>query len=426
MIKKIYLLLCILTVTNFAQQVVDKIVAVVDNEIILQSELDYKTALLAAQNNIAPDAPGLKERVLNSLIEEKLVFASAQLDSITVTADDINRQIQYQVDNFLQQFGSKERLEQVYGMTLEKIKREMRDEVEKSLMIQRVREKKFAEVEVTRREVEEFFVDFKDSIGAIPEKVKLRHIFRNPNPSEQLKKKYFDIANAIRDSLLQGADFGKLASRWSEDPGSAAEGGDLGFVRRGVFFPEFESAAFALEVNEISEVTESPVGFHIIQLLERRGETIRSRHILIKIKADADADLNTISFLNELRDSIVRFSKPFEDVASRYSEDKQTAKLGGDLGTLYLAQLDKNLLDIVATLKRGEVSFPKRINFGGDRYGYHIVWLEDRVQQHQPDLTIDYPEVKNLALEFKKQNLYTAWIEELRGSIYWEIKAKDL
>ena len=204
---------------------------------------------------------------MNSLIEEKLVLAQANLDSIVVSDEEVNQRIDYQINMFIQQYGSREKVEQVYGMSVEKIRREMRDEVRKNLMIQRLREKNFANVEASRKEVEDFFRTYKDSLGVIPEKVKISHIYRNPRASEEVKKESRQLARAILDSIKAGADFAEMAKKYSEDPGSAAQGGDLGFVKRGIFYPEFESAAFSLENGEISNVVESPAGFHIICLL---------------------------------------------------------------------------------------------------------------------------------------------------------------
>ena len=373
---KFVLILTLIAASLNAQQVLDKIVAVVDNEIILESELEFQAGIFASQRQIDPSTPGLKEQILNSMIEEKLIYAQADLDSVTVTEDEINQRIDYQINSFTQQYGSVANIEKIYGMSIDRIKRELRDEVRKSLMSQRLQEKNFGKVQATRREVEDFFNTYKDSIGIIPEKVVIFHIFQNPKASEKLKKKFYDKALALLDSIKAGKDFSELAKKYSDDPGSAAQGGDLGFVKKGVFYPEFEEAAYKLNVDELSGVVESPVGFHIIQMIERRGESIHTRHILIKIKADENADLQTIDFLSEVRDSILKGFGTFQEYAKKYSEDKETAPFGGELGTYYISQLDKALLDAVGKLKEGEIGFPRRLEYAPGTYGYQIVWLK--------------------------------------------------
>ena len=331
----------------FCQEVIDKVVAIVDNEIIMQSELQFQVSLVASQRKISPETPGLKQQVLKAMIEDKLVYAQANIDSITVTDEEVESRINYQVQMFTQQYGSKEKVEQAYGMSIEKIKRELRDDVKKNIMVQKLQEKNFSGIEASRREVEEFYSKYKDSIGVIPDKVKLSHIYRNPKSSNEQKKKYYDITKDILDSINHGADFSIMAKRYSQDPASAINGGDLGFVKRGIFYPEFESTAFALDTGQVSNIIETQAGYHIIQLLEKRGEAIHTRHILIKIKNDEQADLRTIEFLTEVRDSITRKFDTFANYAKKYSEDKESNAFGGDLGTFYVSQLDKNLSEIV-------------------------------------------------------------------------------
>ncbi|HSP87589.1 MAG TPA: SurA N-terminal domain-containing protein, partial [Ignavibacteriaceae bacterium] len=208
---KIIIFISLLTVAAYSQEVLDKIVAVVDDEVILKSELDFQISLLASQRNADPNAAGFKQAVLNSLVEEKLVFAQANLDSIIISDEEVNQRIDYQIDMFTQQYGSREKVEQIYGMSIEKIKREMKDDVRKNLMVQRLREKNFGNVESSRREVEEFFQRYKDSLGVIPEKVKIFHIYRNPKATDEVKKQSSQLAQAILDSIKAGADFSEMA-----------------------------------------------------------------------------------------------------------------------------------------------------------------------------------------------------------------------
>jgi peptidyl-prolyl cis-trans isomerase SurA len=405
----------------FAQKEVDRIVAVVDNEIILQSELDYQVKLVAAQKKVEPELPGLKEQVLNQMVEEKLAYAQALLDSVQVNDEEVNQRIDYQVQYFIQQYGSKEKVEQLYGMSVEKIKRTLEEPVRKQILVQRMEEKKFGDVDATRMEVDNFFSTYKDSIGVIPEKINIAHIFINPKVTNTMKGKYKALAQSLLDSIKKGADFSELAKKYSEDPGSAAEGGDLGWVGKGVFYPEFEAAAFALGKDALSDVVESPVGFHIIQMIDKRGDKIHVRHILIKIKKGDQADLSAIELLTSLRDSIAQGKGTFEEYAKKYSEDKETAPYGGDLGTFFFSQLDQNMLDIINKMKEGDISFPKRIDYGKDNYGYHIVLVKKRIAQHTAGLDTDYPEIKKLADQYKKQKLYDAWIKKLKDRIYWKV-----
>lgn len=419
---KYFIALFFLYTIAFGQQVADKVIAVVDNEIILKSELDFRVNMEAAQKNLDPANQDLQKAILNQLIEEKLLYAQAELDSIVVREEQITEVLENQINYFINQYGSKERLEQLYGMPVEKIKRTLRDDTRKSLMAQMMQQKKFSEMQVTRKEVVEFFDQFKDSLSIVPDKYQMAHIFQNPQTGERIKNKAKELAVKLLDSLKKGADFAELAKKFSDDPGSASQGGDLGFVKRGVFYPEFESVAFSLAPNQLSGIVESPVGYHIIQLLERRGESIHSRHILVKLKSDDEADLQAIEFLTEIRDSIIKGINSFEYYAKKYSDDKETGKFGGELGTFEVGQLDKSLTDVIYKLNEGDISYPKRLEIDQNNYGYHIVKLMKRIPEHKPNLDLDYNEIKRIAEYYKKQKLYSKWIQELKEKIFWEVR----
>ncbi|MDX1699159.1 MAG: peptidylprolyl isomerase [Melioribacteraceae bacterium] len=406
-----------------AQDIIDKIVAVVDEEVILQSELDFQVAMFAAQRKLNPEDSKLKEQLLGKLIEDKLLYAQALLDTVEVSDDDVNRQLDQVIAYYTEQYGSKERLEKAYGMSTERIRREMREDTKKNLMAEMLKGQKFGQVDVTRREVEEFFEVYEDSLGLIAEKFKLAHIFINPKSNQKLKQKAKEFAQTLLDSIKNGADFAELARKTSDDPGSAREGGDLGFVKRGVFYPEFEAAAFKLKEGQLSEVIESPVGFHIIEIIEKRGESIHSRHILVKPKSDDAADLKAIEKLSEIRDSLLSDTlRSFAYYAAKFSDDKETAKFEGLLGTFEVGQLDKQLLDQVYKLEDGEIGFPKRLEVGNGEYGFHIIKLIERIPEHKPSLEIDYDEIKRLAEFKKREKLFSEWISQIKENIYWEIR----
>ncbi|MGE5680743.1 MAG: peptidylprolyl isomerase [Bacillota bacterium] len=420
--KFLFFVIILITSSVQAQEVLDKIAAVVNNEVIMKSEVDFRTSQLAAQRNLNAADPAIKKQVLNAIIEEKLLYAQALLDSVIVSDDDVNRRVDYQIEQFTQQFGTREKVEQAYGMSIEKIKRELRENTRKSLMAQMLMQKKFGMVESTRREVEDFFRAYQDSLGLIPEKYTIAHIFVNPKAGEKVKQRAREAAQSILDSIKAGADFAELAKKYSEDPGTAPQGGDLGFTKRGKLVPEFEAAAFALDPGGVSGIVETMFGYHIIQTIEKRGDAVHARHILIKIKNDEDADLKAIEFLSDIRDSVLRGLGKFEDFARRYSDDKETAKFGGMIGTYDVGQLDKNMIEEVGKLRSGEISYPKRIELSNGIYGYHIIDLIKKIPQHKADLETDYADIKQLADYQKQERLRLKWINELKDKIYWEVR----
>ncbi len=418
---KFFAFIFFLGIVVSGQDTIDKVVATVDEEIIMKSELDYQVNIIAIQTNANPNDPKLRKKVLNDMITQKLLYAQAELDSIVVSDEEVEQQLDFQMNYFIQQYGSRERVEQTYGMSIDRIKREFRDETRKQMMGERLKQQKFGNVNVTRREVEEFYENYKDSLGLIPEKFELAHIFINPKASSKVKDEAYNLAKTLLDSIKKGADFAELAKEYSADPGSASKGGDLGTVKRGIFFPEFEAAAFALAPGEISDVVESPVGYHIIELLERKGESIHTRHILIKIRADDEADLRAIELLADIRDSIVNEKNTFGYYAQKYSDDKETSKFDGELGTFEVSQLDKPLLDKVYKMKEGEISFPKRIDINRDNYGFHIIKVIKRTPEHIANIDEDYEDIKRLAQYQKRERMFNDWLKTIKENIFWKI-----
>lgn len=399
-------------------QTLDRVVAVVGNDPILESELDAQVQFFVFNNRLDPQTPGLKQQVLQSMINEKLIVAQAVEDSITVTDEEVQQQLDHVIQQRIQQVGSETKLEELYGMPLSRIKREFRDEMRKNLLSQRLQQQRFGSTQIGRREVEEFFAMYEDSLGTVPEEVELAHIFVRPKFDEAAKAEARRKAELLLDSIRTGADFGDLAQRHSQDPGSATRGGDLGMVRRGQFVKEFETAVFSMAEQQVSGIVETEFGLHIIQLLERRGEAVHPRHILLRVERTQAADDSVVAFLNSLRTRILA-GESFTDLAKEHSEADDTAPIGGYLGTFELEQLDKNLYPVVAQLKEGEISEPAKLPVGNS-YGYHIVQVRRRTPAHPMSLERDYHKIEAIALNYKRTHDYAAWLEELKTSIYWQ------
>jgi peptidyl-prolyl cis-trans isomerase SurA len=387
--------------------------------LILESELNAQVQFYVLNNKLDPATPGLRVQVLQSMINEKLIVAKAIEDSVTVTDEEVQQQMDAVIQQRVQQFGSEARLEEMYGMPLGKIKREFREELRKSLLAQRLQQQRFGNATIGRFEVEEFYRTYKDSLPRVPEEIDLSDIGIAPRVSDAAKAVTRAKMQVILDSLRSGVDFTGLAKRHSQDPGSAPQGGDLGLVRRGQFVREFETAVFALTDGQTSDIVETEFGFHIIQLLERRGDAVHARHILLRIERTKESDEATIQLLDSLRLRALS-GESFAELARKYSETKENT-IGGNLGTVEIDQLNSAFRPAIDTLKEGAISAPVKVP-EGNGYKYHIVWVRHRSPAHQMTLDQDFHKVEAIALNFKRTRDYQSWIEELKSQIYWQAR----
>jgi peptidyl-prolyl cis-trans isomerase SurA len=421
-----YISICLIGLSVFfihvvhAQTLIDRVIAVVDKEIITESELNERTTFLALQNRMDPNQPELRQQVLDGLVTEKLVLAQALIDSIEVTDDEVTRALDQQISNFIRQVGSEQRVEQMYGKSLARIKREYRSEIKNQLLVQRIRQQREATISVTRREVEDFFTSFRDSLPQVPEEFVLSHIYIVPKPDPTIEAETRKLMKSIRDSIKAGGDFADFAKRYSTDPGSASSGGDLGWEKRGVFVREFEETVFAMKEGDISDPLKTQFGIHIIQLLGRRGESVHARHILMSINKGSASDSATVDTLRSLRARILK-GESFAELAHKYSEDDDTKSIGGDLGTLTIDQIQSDFAFQIKDMKAGEISEPQRTAVGAS-YGFHIIWMKNRTKPHPISLETDFKRVEQLALYMKRNKLNAEWIDELKKTIYYEIR----
>ena len=405
-------------------QVIDRIVAIVGKEPIMLSDLNAQIELYTFTNRVDPVTPGLKEQVLDAMINEKLILSKALDDTtLSVSEEEVSAELDGQIAQRVQQFGSEKRVEEAFGMPISKLKREYRDGMKKQILAAKWWEAKKAAITASRREVEEFYTQFKDSLPHVPDELELYHIFMVPKISQTNKNILKAVAESILDSVKHGGDFAGFAKSYSDDPGTKNSGGDLGFVRRGEFFTEFEEAVFNLKPQQYSGVIETPIGYHVIQLLVRRGEQVHPRHILFKFKHDASENDSTIVFLKALRDSALHGAN-FSDLAKRCSEDKESASLGGLLGILPISQFDKSVGDAVKDLKIGDITDPVEVVTTKNR-GYQIIFVKNRTPDHDMNLTTDWGRLEQLATSYKRNAEYQTWIKKLRAEMYWETQLNN-
>ena len=417
--KSLVYLFLLMSFSLSAQTLVDRIVAVVDKEIITESELNERVVFLAAQNHLDPNQASLRTQVLDGLVSEKLILAQALIDSVEVTDDEVTRALDQQIANFVRQVGSEQRVEQMYGKSISRIKREYRTEIKNQLLVQKIRQQREASLAVTPREVEDFYAAFKDSLPQVPEEFELSHIYIVPKPDTAVESKTRRVMQTILDSIHAGGDFTYFAKKYSTDPGSAASGGDLGWEKRGVFVREFEETAFGLKESEISSIVKTQFGFHIIQLLGRRGESVHARHILMRIEKGRKR-FAAVDTLRVVRQRALK-GESFEELAKKYFEDEDTKTIGGDLGTLTIDQLQSDFAAQIKEMKAGEISQPLRTVVGSS-YGFHIIWMRKQTAPHAINLHDDSKRIEQLALYMKRNKQNAAWIDELKKTIYVDIR----
>jgi len=405
------------------RQIVDGVAAVVGNEVILMSDVMQQLSLYARQNRtVNPQDPAIQQQVLNAIIDEKLVLTSAIEDSITISDDELGRAVDRQIESIVSRFGSEKSVEEAYGMTMAKIRQESREIIRQQFLVERARQRHLAGVKLTDSDVQEFYRAYKDSIPQVPEQVELQSIVLLAKPTEESKKAAIALANVLIDSIKQGGDFADFARRYSTDPGSAANGGDLGFVEKGNFVKEFEDAAKRLEINGISPPVQSQFGIHIIQVLERRGDATHSRHILLPLTQSGSQRDSLVAELNALRARAIA-GEDFSELARKYSQDEDSRGLGGSLGKIPLEQIPPDTKPKLEGMKDGDITEPQGVAISPTEQGYQIVRLVRRIPPHQLDPQEDRAQLERIATLYKQNEEYAKWVAELRKDIYWEIKS---
>ncbi len=400
----------------------DKIAAIVGDEIIMQSDVDGQLYFMAQYDkSVNVNDESLKKKILESMIDQLLLVNKAKLDSIVVSEEEVNQRMELHLQTEISRFGSERRVEQVYGMSIARIKNDIKEKIQQNLLVQTLVAKQFSDIKVSQKEVEEFYNANVDSIPMLPPSAEMYHIVKKVKASNDLKKETYEFAKLVRDSILKGGSFSDYAKRYSSDPGTANIGGDLGWFEKGKLFPEFEKAAFALSTNELSMPVETPFGFHIIQTIEKKADAIKTRHILFKVgSSNSDVDY-AINSLKEIKKRVLN-GEDFETLAKEVSEDKDTRGFGGFIGKVPLSEITGEVRKMVDSIGVGGISDPLPYKTEQTEPSYHIVFVKKMIQEHKANLKDDSKEIEIMATEFKKRKLYSKWLESLRKELYWEIK----
>jgi peptidyl-prolyl cis-trans isomerase SurA len=407
--------------------IIDKVVAVVGDNIVLFSDIENQ--YLQVTGGGKKEDLGFKCELLEELLFQKLLFSQAEKDSVTVSDAQVDAELNKKIRYFVSQIGSVERLEAQLGKSLIELKDEFRERIKEQLIVQTMQQKIAGDVTVSPAEVKTYYEKIpKDSLPLIPSEIQVAHILRKPPINEKERQRVREEMQKIRKDIINGRSFASMAVIYSEDPGSATRGGELGFVNRGELMPEFEAAAFNLKGKEISDIVETVYGFHIIQLIERRGETINCRHILLTPKpSSSDLERARIT-LDSLYTEITKGSISFEDAVLKFSDDAETKYNRGLLlnpatGSTWfeMQQIDQQLFFVIDKMKTGDVSIPALVRMGEKKEAYRLIKLVNRTEPHYANLKDDYSKIQMAAEAEKRDKILGEWIKRKKNNYYIKI-----
>ncbi len=429
---KKYLLLLILFICSdylFAQKnVVDKIVAVVGEEIILKS--DIENAFLQEQGRgLISSSSDFKSELLEQQLIQKLLMAQAQVDSISVTEEEVENALSSQIEYFISNIGSQERLEKYFGKSLQEIKDDMRSPMREKLITEQMQQKIVEKIRTTPSEIRSYFKKIpKDSLPDMPDRFELQQIVLQPNISDAEKERVRERLREFRDKILKGEEsFNTLAVFYSEDKESATRGGELGYYSRNSLDPAFAEAAFNLKPGKISKIVESEFGFHIIQLIDRQGDKINVRHILLQPKVSEEEKEEALHRLDTIRQYITDGKMTFEEAAYYFSSDKKTRNNGGlfadpltSEARIARADIPAEMAREVNRLKTGEISDPFT-SWTRGREEYKIVKVKAFYPKHKANLDDDWQNFELQLTREKQMEKLEKWIKEKQSTTYIHI-----
>ncbi len=407
----------------------ERIAAIVNKEVILESDVDEQMREAAARMRVDPadsvTIAKLRKEVLNQLVEKQVLLTEATRQAITVPSADVTQAVEREIQGLKQRFGS----ENEYRAALERektteaqLRKRYEPEVREQLIIARLVGKEVqSKTTVSDPEVRAYFDARRDSIGKRPEELRLAHILVAYEPDSLQVKRARVRADSLRNLIVNGQPFEKVAQQFSDDP-SGRVGGDLGAFGRGDMVAEFEAVAFGLKPMEISTPVRTRFGYHVIQVLEHfqptdsTEERVHARHVMVQAKATSEDEERARTKAFALRDSLLR-GADFADLARRYSSDTATRDSGGVLGMIPVPGLPANLREPLGGLRQGEISVPFR-----REAGFHIFKLLDRKPEADYKFDEIKDEIRQIVLNKKLEDSYRRWYERVRKNVNVELK----
>ncbi len=414
----------IFSYTAFPQLLLDKVICMVGKHPILLSEVE-----MGYKEKIAEDSSATKCSVIEELMYQKLLLNQAERDSVTVTDNEVDGEVGRRLAYYINMFGSQEKFEEFYGKRVNVFKDEVRPEVKNQLLVQKMQQKLVGDIKITPSEVKFFYQSIPhDSLPIINTEYEWSQIVIKPKLSEDAKKLARETLENYRKRVINGESMSVIAALYSEDPGSAKNGGRYENVARGMMVPEFESVAFRLKAGEISEVFETPYGYHFIQVIARKGELVDLRHILVIPKIQ-NID---VALAKQKADSVYQAisdgSLSFEKAVILFSNDKETKQNNGvvinpsnasvkweieDIG-----RLDQNLIVIFEKMQANDVTKPLQYMTSDNKPGFRIIKLTNITEPHRANIKDDYQKLAQLTQLDKQKKIIKKWISQKSQSTY--------
>ena len=423
--KKNIFALCALAVLSAysasGQQVVESVVAVVGNEVVYLSEIEGQVVQLKAERDPTP-VEQLRCRIFEDQLVQKLFLDQARIDSIEVSSESVEADLNSRLTEYIRRAGSEQALEGYFNKSMAEIRKDLREMLTNQYIVQETQGTIAKDITITPDEVKKFFNTIpRDSLALVPRKVQLSMISVEPPDMEASKAEVRQRLLDLRSRIINGESFSTLAILYSEDPGSAPRGGELGFNTRGELAKPYAEAAWSLKQGVVSKIVETEFGFHIIQLIDRKGDMVNSRHILMKPKLSAEQTEWAILKLASIATLVRTDSLTFAHAAMRYSSDKATRANGGKMVSpnpservdwLTLDELPREVNLVVRNMKLGEISEPFRTTDSKGNSIYCIMRLDAEIPAHRMNMQDDYNYLSELALRNKQSRKYEEWIAD--------------
>lgn len=403
----------------------DRIVAIVGREMILASQIEEQALMYRLQYPEAKREPGLGKRIMENMINQKILLTKAKIDSVSVDENSIDNMAASRYNSLRSGFPSVSAMEARFGLPVNRLKQDIREDIRNQTMIDAFRRKNFRDVTVSYDETMAFWNREKGALPDVPETVSVSQIVKYPEITAAEKSAALNKIKSIREQLAKGGDFSKLARQYSDDPGSRQVGGDLGVVQRGELVPSFEKAAFALKPGQVSDIVESRFGYHLIQLIDKEESRIHTRHILARFDRSKSDLPGTLRSLESIRADILSGKASFAAMAEKYSDDPMAIRNGGLVvaastgePTVEVTALRPELKKVVDGLKKvGDISRPELMQAEKGEPYYIMMRLNSRTPAHSLNPEHDFTRLEELAMSRKRQELFEKWIESLKKEV---------